>query len=173
MAWGGVCAPSALDPDGGREEAPRPVSEVPRFRLSLVRELGAPLEHYPSLRRDREAAELCGQLLHQYDREAMVVLYLDVQRRLIGYSIPYIGTLTETLVEPRGVLVPALMVNAAGVILGHNHPSGDPVPSARDLDLSDRLARAGQILGVPVVASFVVGGPGRWRRVGKRTLGAR
>jgi DNA repair protein RadC len=146
-------------------EAPPTAPEVPRFRLSLVREGGVHPARYPRLQGVEEAAALCWQLLQSYDREALVVLYLDAQRRLIGYSIPYVGTLREIPVEPRGVLVPALMANAASVVVGHNHPSGDPNPSLRDRHLCQQLVQAGEILGVEVAACLVLGGADRWRRI--------
>jgi DNA repair protein RadC len=66
------------------------------------------------------------------------------------------GTLTASLVHPREVFRPALREAAAAVILVHNHPSGDPTPSQEDREITERLARAGDLLGIPVLDHVVV-----------------
>ncbi len=135
---------------------------LPRYRLALVRDNEGPFDRYPRLDRPSRAAALLWQLLRHYDREALVVLYLDSRRRLIGYDIPSVGTLQHTAAEPRVVLAPALALNAAGVLVGHNHLSGDPRPSARDLQASHRLFQAGELLGVRLFDSLIVADQGRW-----------
>jgi DNA repair protein RadC len=67
------------------------------------------------------------------------------------------GTLTSSPVHPREVFAPAVRHSAAAVVLVHNHPSGDPQPSADDLDITRRLADAGRLLGVRVVDHVIVG----------------
>jgi DNA repair protein RadC len=67
------------------------------------------------------------------------------------------GSLDRAVVHPREVFKPAITANAAAIALGHNHPSGDPEPSADDLALSRRLADAGALLGVDVLAHVIVG----------------
>ena len=66
------------------------------------------------------------------------------------------GTLTASLVHPREVFRPALRESAAALVLVHNHPSGDPAPSAEDREVTDRLVRAVELLGVPVLDHVVV-----------------
>jgi DNA repair protein RadC len=66
------------------------------------------------------------------------------------------GTLTASLVHPREVFRPALRESAAAVVLVHNHPSGDPAPSHEDREITRRLARAGALLGVPVLDHVIV-----------------
>jgi DNA repair protein RadC len=66
------------------------------------------------------------------------------------------GTLTASLVHPREVFRPALRESAAAVVLVHNHPSGDPTPSREDIEITERLMRAGELLGVPVLDHVVV-----------------
>jgi hypothetical protein len=66
--------------------------------------------------------------------------FLDVRNRAIGYQLAYIGTLARAAVEPRGIFSAALLAYAAGIILFHNHPSGDPSPSAEDLAFTRRMA---------------------------------
>ena len=69
-----------------------------------------------------------------------------------------IGTLTNTLVHPREVYEPAIRCGAAHIILAHNHPSGDPAPSAEDHRLTRTLKEAGALLGIPVTDHVILGG---------------
>ncbi len=88
--------------------------------------------------------------------ERFGVLLLDGRHRLIRQETVSQGTLTASLVHPREVFRPALREAAAALILVHNHPSGDPTPSAEDREVTLRLARAGEILGVRVLDHVIV-----------------
>jgi DNA repair protein RadC len=68
-----------------------------------------------------------------------------------------IGSLTAALVHAREVFKPAVLANAAAVILAHNHPSGDPEPSREDRELTERLVKAGRLLGITVLDHVIVG----------------
>lgn len=94
-------------------------------------------------------------LRHAHQERFFAVL-LDGRHRVLGHEVVSQGTLTASLVHPREVFRPALRACAAALILVHNHPSGDPTPSAEDRDVTSRLARAGEILGVRVVDHVVV-----------------
>ena len=80
----------------------------------------------------------------------------------------YRGTINRAAVEPRGVLAAALLANAVAVVVFHNHPSGDPTPSAEDLAFTRRLSEAGNLLGVRLVDHVILGGPGRWYSLAER-----
>ena len=90
-------------------------------------------------------------------QERFYVLLLDGQGRLQADVRISEGTLTASLVHPREVFRRAIRETAAAMILVHNHPSGDPRPSAEDRQLTDRLVRAGQLVGIPVLDHIVVG----------------
>jgi len=117
------------------------------------------------LRTAEDAARFFVKLIAHDARELYVALYLDARNQPIGWRIVSMGTATASLVHPRETFQPAIMLGAVSVILAHNHPSGDPDPSAEDRDVTRRLARAGQILGVTVLDHFVIGAAGRWRSV--------
>jgi DNA repair protein RadC len=93
------------------------------------------------------------------DREQFAVLALDARHRPLGWRITSIGTLTAALVHPREVFRPALVLGAAAIVVVHNHPSGDPTPSAEDDRLTARLIAAGRLLGVELLDHVVVGAP--------------
>lgn len=114
------------------------------------------------LRHPAAVARYLGLKYRVKDQERMGALYLDSRQRLIGERELFRGTLDRAAVEPRQILREGLRQGAAGAILFHTHPSGDPSPSAEDLAFTKRLAEAGEIVGVRLVDHLVLGSPGRW-----------
>ena len=90
------------------------------------------------------------------DDEKLRVLFLDGSRRLIADEQLQCGTLAQLAVHPRTIFRRALELNAAGVILVHNHPSGDPMPSPEDIHVTRQLDQIGRALDVEVVDHIVV-----------------
>ena len=95
--------------------------------------------------------------LRDTPQERFLVLLLDGRHRVLREVMASQGTLTASLVHPREVFRPAVVEGAAGVILVHNHPSGDPAPSAEDRAVTRQLAEAGRALGIPVLDHVIVG----------------
>jgi DNA repair protein RadC len=89
-------------------------------------------------------------------KEHFLVLCLNARRQLVHTETVSIGTLSASLVHPREVFSPAIAHSAAAVVAAHNHPSGDPTPSAEDRDVTRRLARCGELLGIPLADHVVV-----------------
>jgi DNA repair protein RadC len=83
-------------------------------------------------------------------QEYFVCLSLDGGQRLIAQRTITIGTLDSVLAHPREVFADAIVDRAASVVVAHNHPSGDPGPSQKDITLTQQLAAAGQLLGIPL-----------------------
>ena len=90
-------------------------------------------------------------------REIFTVLYVNTKNQLIKAEDLFFGTLAETEVHPREVARQALLNNAAAVIVAHNHPSGCCNPSASDLDLTQKLKSALQLLNIRLLDHFIVG----------------
>ena len=118
---------------------------------------GRPLMGRPSEVATYVALRYCG-----LEQEVMGALFLDTKNRLLGEREIFRGTLSRVSVEPRPVLKQGLLFDAAGVLLFHTHPSGDPSPSAEDLLFTRRMAQAGDLMGMRLVDHLVVGGTGRW-----------
>jgi DNA repair protein RadC len=97
-------------------------------------------------------------LFHGKAHESFVVLFLDVKNRLIEAEEMFRGTLTQAVIYPREIVKAALARNAAGVILAHNHPSGEPEPSSADLKLTQILKQALSLVDVRVLDHIVVAG---------------
>jgi DNA repair protein RadC len=125
----------------------------------LVRE-GAVSLAQPKLRSSVDAAELLRTYLGPVDREHFVLILLDRKNKLIGIHTVSIGSLTASVVHPREVFKPVILGNAAAIILGHNHPSGDPQPSQEDRALTTRLKEGGKLLGIDVLDHVVIGDGG-------------
>ena len=125
---------------------------IPIFRLQLVKEAEAEARPISS---PQELAEQMGELALS-DREQMVCLHLNTKNRPIGRQTVSIGTLDQALVSPREVFKGALMINAKSIILAHNHPSGDVTPSVHDDFITGQLAKAGRLLGIPVLDHVIV-----------------
>jgi DNA repair protein RadC len=90
-------------------------------------------------------------------REEFHVLYLDAKMKLVADEVLFTGTLHEVTASPREVLKRALELNASGVVVSHNHPSGSPEPSAADEMFTLQLMQAGAALGVEVYDHVIVG----------------
>jgi DNA repair protein RadC len=128
--------------------------------VRLVREGSVSYRARPRCNSAPEAAAAAVALLRDEPNEAMAVLLLDTKHCLLGASIVARGTINGVHCEPRQVFTPALLANAAAVIVAHNHPSGDPTPSPQDLAITRRFVQAGRILGVGVLDHLVVGANG-------------
>jgi DNA repair protein RadC len=90
-------------------------------------------------------------------REFFYVVLLNNKNRKIREVKVSEGSLTASLVHPREVYNPVIRESAAGVIFVHNHPSGDPAPSAEDIDITKRLKQVGEVMGVRVLDHVVIG----------------
>ncbi len=95
--------------------------------------------------------------LQNLDREVFYSLHLDSKYNLVSCEEVSRGTLTCSLVHPREVYKGAILSSAAGIIVAHNHPSGDPTPSKEDRDVTRRLYQAGELLGIPLLDSVIIG----------------
>ena len=94
--------------------------------------------------------------------EIFVMLALDTKKQPIGCFLISQGCINMTVVSPRDVFQRALLTNAHSIIVAHNHPSGDTKPSMEDRKLTDSLRKAGDILGVEVIDSLVIGENGKY-----------
>lgn len=111
----------------------------------------------PTIQGPTDVVSLLAPEARGLDRECFWRLDLDARNAVVAYELVSIGTLTAALVHPREVFKGALLANAAGVILAHNHPSDDVSPSPEDRETTARLKRAGELLGVPLLDHVILG----------------
>jgi DNA repair protein RadC len=131
-------------------------------RISSALELGrrlareGPLER-TRIRGPRDVYDLCAPSMRDLSQEEFRVLLVNTQHAVVREIVVTRGTLDASIVHPREVFRAAITESAAAMILVHNHPSGDPVPSAEDRDVTRQLAEAGRLIGIPVLDHVVVG----------------
>lgn len=119
----------------------------PRFRRAASEAISTP----------QNGARVLKELIGHADRENFAILHLNSRNQITHAHIVAIGTLNGALVHPREVFKAAVLANAGAILVGHNHPSGEVLPSGEDLSIVARLREAGTILGIPVLDAFIVG----------------
>ena len=131
------------------------ICETPIYKVMLVRESTMSITR-KSIQSPEDAANIMMDYLRGTDREHFVGIYLNASNVLITIHTVSIGILNSSLVHPREVFKMACMVNAAAIIVAHNHPSGNIEPSAEDLSITRQLVEAGKILGIPLHDHIIV-----------------
>ena len=101
-------------------------------------------------------SEIVEKELKYSDREKFICLHLNSKNRIISYEIVSIGTINMSVVHPREVFKGTILSNATCIICLHNHPSGDPTPSEEDIGITERLNKAGNILGIKVLDHIII-----------------
>ena len=94
------------------------------------------------------------------DKENFWVIHLNGRNTMICVELISVGCATSSIVHPREVFRRAMANGAVAIIVGHNHPSGDPSPSTDDRRLTERLVNAGQILGIKVLDHVIIASEG-------------
>ena len=100
--------------------------------------------------------------LRDKKKENLVCLYLNARNSLLKKEVISIGLLDKTLLHPREIFYPAVELNAASVILVHNHPTGDPSPSEKDIQVVEKIAQAGEIMGIAVIDFIIISENGHY-----------
>ncbi len=128
---------------------------IPRYTISLVRESSVEVD--VRVVRDGETArDIFMPLFLGLDREQFVVMALDAKHQVIGLNITSIGSLNINIVHPREVFKSVILLNAAALIVAHNHPSGHCEPSPEDRALTTRLREGGELLGIPILDHLIL-----------------
>ena len=110
----------------------------------------------------RSVIRFCRSLLARRMREHLLVLLLDKGFRPVGHRRMQTGTVDHVTVYPREILKAAIEEGASAIILAHNHPSGDPVPSAGDIEMTRRLADTAQALGIALADHLIIAAAGNF-----------
>lgn len=128
---------------------------IPVYKLKLVKSSSRSVK-VEVVKTPQEASQVFSAYLQGEDREHFVAVMLDSKNRVIGIHTISIGSLNESLVHPREVFKAAILANAAAIIVGHNHPSGDPTPSVQDVEVTRELSQAGKYLKIPVLDHVII-----------------
>jgi DNA repair protein RadC len=166
-----LSAPEILAVILGRGIAEASVEELAKVRgiglakaaqLKAAFELANRLEGYasgdkPSVKTPEEVVGLVRGKLRAKKKEHFLAILLDTRGQVIKIAEISVGSLDASIVHPREVFREAMTASAASVIFVHNHPSGNPEPSEEDVKLTERLAQAGEIVGIDVLDHIIIG----------------
>lgn len=164
----------ARDGDGDRDRrrdpkarrACIPPTKVPIYRV-VLRKDGTLRVPRTSIDTPAEAHAVAYALIGDRPFEHLVTLFLNAQNDITGAIIvATTGNVSSASSSVRGIFTGALVHNAVGIILAHNHPSGNPEPSADDIAMTEKIRVAGSVLGVPVLDHLIITrDPTRWRSI--------
>jgi len=132
-------------------------------QLKAAFELANRLEGYtgaedkPVVKTPEDVVNLVGSRLKGKKKEYFLAILLDMRNQLIKIAEISVGSLEASIVHPREVFKEAISASAASVIFAHNHPSGVPEASEDDINLTKRLAKAGEIVGIEVLDHIIIG----------------
>ena len=129
-----------------------------RCRVCLVRENTS--EEIIKINNESDAYELVKDELVNSDREMLLSVMLTVKNDLIGVETVSIGSITASTTTPRDIFKSAILANAVAIIVCHNHPSGELIPSKNDIEITKQLIAAGDILGIKVLDHLIVSNQG-------------
>ena len=111
-----------------------------------------------SLSNPEAAVDVMRDVLKELDREMVCVVNLDNHMKPVNYNVVSIGALDQSIVPIQNVYKSTILANAAGIMLFHNHPSGDISPSGPDYSVTKRLAEAGKLMDIPLIDHVIIGG---------------
>ena len=129
-----------------------------RCRVCLVRENTG--DEIIKINNESDAYELVKDELAGSDREMILSIMLTVKNDLIGVETVSIGSITASTTTPRDVFKSAILANAVSIIVCHNHPSGELIPSKNDIEITKQLIAAGELLGIKVLDHLIVSNQG-------------
>jgi DNA repair protein RadC len=95
-------------------------------------------------------------LVSDASREHFFAVYLSTRHAVLRVELVALGSLNASIVHPREVFKPAIEISAASLVVCHNHPSGDPSPSEDDIEMTHRLCRGGEILGIELLDHVII-----------------
>jgi DNA repair protein RadC len=142
--------------------ASRPKYPTPPAWVRLVKEGAIAPQPTSKVREPQEVVDLLRPRCDAEEVECFYVLVLDSQSNVRAAIELTRGLLNSSLVHPREVFRTAILYGAAGIIVAHNHPSGDPTPSPEDRAVTRQLLEAGRLLGLPLYDHIILGADGRY-----------
>ncbi|MDP3068348.1 MAG: DNA repair protein RadC [Methylocystis sp.] len=147
--------PERLREVGGLSEAA--IVEIKLAEAAAKRLARGALQKRPVLSSFMEVLDYCRTAMAFAEREEFRILFLDKRNALIADEVQGVGTIDHTPVYPREIVRRALELGASALILAHNHPSGDPTPSAADIRMTKDIAAIAQPFGITVHDHLIVG----------------
>lgn len=130
-----------------------------KYRLELVKEESHKYEVETRISCPKDVYEILTKVcrIQCNAEEVFILITLNTKNIVTGYFEVHRGTINTSLVHPREVFKRALLNNASNIMVAHNHPSGDPNPSKEDIQITERLKEAGNLLGINLLDHIIVG----------------
>ncbi len=128
---------------------------IPKIQISMVKEIYVSNTAY-NCSDEIANSEIAERELKYSDREKFICIHLNIKNQIISYEVISIGSLNASIVHPREVFKAAILANAASVLFMHNHPSGNTEPSLDDIEITNRLCKAGGILGINILDHLII-----------------
>jgi DNA repair protein RadC len=139
--------------------------------LALGRKLLEPQEDHPFIRSPADAAAILMPRLVHLPQEHLLTLVLDTRNRVVDTVEVYHGSLNSASVRVGEIYKAAIQQNAAAIVVGHNHPSGDPDPSPEDVAVTRAIVQAGKLMDIQCLDHLVIGQGERWVSLKEKGLG--
>ena len=129
--------------------------KLDRVAVRLVEE--PPLLSNEQLNNAGKVVQVLGEEIKQYDREVIAIINMHTDSKPINMTIASIGELNSALANPRELLKASILSNVAGIVMLHNHPSGNLVPSTKDILITDKLKMVCDLINVELLDHIIVG----------------
>ena len=130
--------------------------KLDRVAVRLVEE--PPLLSNEPLNNAGKVVQVLGEEIKQYDREVIAIINMHTDSKPINMTIASMGELNSALANPRELLKASILSNAAGIVMLHNHPSGNLAPSTKDILITDKLKMVCDLINVELLDHIIVGG---------------
>lgn len=147
----------------------QPKKRVDIVRIKLCKETSI-LYEPRKITTPSDGAKLLRMFLEDSDREEFIVVSLDTKNQPVSVNMCGKGSIDSCIVHPREVFKAAILANATSIMIGHNHPSGITQPSTEDIKITERLQKAGEILGIKVLDHIIIGHNGNYESFKKKGL---
>ena len=130
-------------------------NKLEQVSIRLVKEKTLYSDH--AIISPEDAINVVADAICEYDREVLCVINLNNAGKPINLNIASIGNAYETIADPSQAFKSSILSNASRIILLHNHPGNELQPSSADIQMTDRMSKAGELLGIPVLDHVIVG----------------
>lgn len=122
-----------------------------------VREIEYSYDKRPKINSMDDVVQAVKPMIADSNKEFFMALYLNTKNGVLKQEVISIGSLNANIVHPREIFKTACMISASSIIVAHNHPSGDPLPSREDIEITKKLHEAGKMMGIELLDHVIIG----------------
>jgi DNA repair protein RadC len=122
-----------------------------------IREIEYSYDKRPKINSMFDVIQIVKPMIADPNKEFFMALYLNTKLGVIKQEVISIGSLNANIVHPREIFKTACMISASSIIVAHNHPSGDPLPSREDIEITKKLHEAGKMMGIELLDHVIIG----------------